>query len=357
VTPVIYEPTVIRGPENPFPASAGELRQNYDVLWLTGFENYWREAPEQVTQTIVEAVESGVTFVHTGSWSSFHGGGGTAAALDLTPLAQLLPVEVEAENDVFPRTSYKTGNELNAPPDSWPGAVAASETAPRWLRDVDFTGLAPSAGYHIINSRPGAEVLLRLAGQPLLVSGQYGKGRTLVYLGFSPEGGRSVRNRQPLIVDRAIRASAEGRLFTIISAALLALASGEEPSTALGDLVKARSTPLFETLKNSPSAPWPDVSLSWERSDGKGVRARIHIRNGAEYLYGLRLRFDGPDFRDGKALPLWSDQYFDLIPGEELNATVELFTADGSPLRDISLLAETLYRSESKVYPISAPPR
>ena len=160
-----------------------------------------------------------------------------------------------------------------------------------------------------------------------------------------------------MIVDRAIRASAEGRLFTIISAALLALASGAEPAARLGDLVQARLTPLYETLKNHPAAPWPDVSLSWERSDGKGVRARIHIRNGAEYLYGLRLRFDGPDFRDGKALPLWSDQYFDLIPGDELNATVEIFTVDGRPLRDVSLVAETLYGKESKGYPISGPPR
>ena len=196
VTPVIYEPTVIREPENPFPTSAESLRQNYDVIWLAGFDDYWREAPEQVTQTIVQAVESGVTFIHTGSWGSFHGGGERAAALDLTPLAQVLPVEVQHENDVFPKTSYRTGAEVNAPPPSWPGPITASDAAPRWLREVDFTGLAPAGqskddfgsgpGYHLLNPRPDATVLLRVAGQPLLVSGHYGKGLTLAYLGFSP---------------------------------------------------------------------------------------------------------------------------------------------------------------------------
>jgi hypothetical protein len=306
-TRVIYEPTVIRGPENPFPASAGELAQKYDVIWLAGFDDYWRETPEHVTQTIVRAVESGVPFIHNGSWASFHGGGERAAALDLTPLARVLPVEVQHENDIFPKTSYKTGFEINDPPaSSRPGAIAACDTAPQWMRELDFTGLVPE-NYHILQARPAAEVLLRMGDQPLLVSGHYGKGLTLAYLGFSPEsladrggaGGASSWHRQPVVVDRAIRSSAGGRLFAIISASLLALASGEDPQARITDLLDSRATPLFETLKNLPPAPWPKVTLLWVRSAEDRPAARIHIRNGPGYIRGLRLRFEGGGFRDG----------------------------------------------------------
>jgi hypothetical protein len=229
VTPAIYEPTVVREPKNPFPTSADNLCQNYDVVWLAGFNDYWREAPEQTTQMIVQAIRSGVTFVHTGSWGSFHGGGERAAALDLTPLAQLLPIDVQHENDLSPITSYRTGAEINSPPPPSPShQIAASDAAPPWLRNVDFAGLAPGS-YHLLIARPDATVLLRMDNQPLLVSGHYGQGLTLAYLGFSPEGSGSVRDQRPVIVDRAIRSSTEGRLFTIISASLLALASGQDP--------------------------------------------------------------------------------------------------------------------------------
>jgi beta-mannosidase len=376
VTRVIYEPTVIRGPENPFPASPEELRQNHAVIWLAGFDDYWREAPEGVTQAIVEAVESGVTFIHSGSWGSFHGGSERAAALDLTPLAQLLPVEVQHDNDVVPKTSYRTGNEINAPPPSWPGHIVASDTAPQWLRDVDFTGLvsageskdssSPGLGFHLLNPRPEAAVLLYMGGHPLLVSGHYGKGRTLAYLGFSPEGparrggggagSMSVRDRQPTIVDRAIRSSAEGRLFTIVAASLLALASGEDPPVPVKELLETRATPLYETLKNAPRPGWPNVSLSWTREGEGHIQARIRIENkSTQFFRGFRLRFEGPDFLSGRVLTLWSNQYFDLLPGEGVEASVALIGRDHRPLQNISLVGEAIYALESKTYSIASP--
>lgn len=366
-TRVIFEATAIREPENPFPASAGDLAQKYDAIWLAGFDDYWREAPEHVTETIVQAVESGVPLIHSGSWASFHGGGERAAALDLTALAQVLPVETLPENDIFAKTSYKTGTEINEPPaSSRPGAIAVGDAAPEWVRKVEFTGLAPES-YHILQARPGARVLLRMGDQPLLVSGHFGKGLVLAYLGFSPEGpanrggggagSMSARDRQPVIVDRAIRSSAEGRLFTIITASLLALASGEDPQARIADLVDSRATPVFETLKNLPPAPWPKVTLSWVRSAEEWPAARIHISNGPAYFRGLRLRFDGRDFRDGSALSLWSNQFFDLLPGEQTDVNVEFIREARGPSSDVSLEAETLYGTESKRYPIPPHPQ
>jgi hypothetical protein len=234
------------------------------------------------------------------------------------------------------------------------------------MRTVDFTGLVPDS-YHILQARHGATVLLRMGDQPLLVSGHFGKGLVLAYLGFSPEGSAnrggggagsiSARDRQPVIVDRAIRSSAGGRLFTIITASLLALASGEDPQVRIADLVDSRATPVFEMLKNLPPAPWPKVTLSWVESAKELPAARIHIKNGSAYFRGLRLRFDGRDFRDGSVLSLWSNQFFDLLPDEETDVDVELITKGKGPLHDASLEAETLYGTASKSYSIAAPPQ
>jgi hypothetical protein len=234
------------------------------------------------------------------------------------------------------------------------------------MRAVDFAGLAPES-YHILQARPGATVLLRMGDQPLLVSAHYGKGLVLAYLGFSPEGSAnrgsggagstSARDRQPVIVDRAVRSSVQGRLFTIVTASLLALASGKDPQARIADLVESRATPVFETLKNLPPAPWPKVTLSWVRSAEESRAARIHISNGPAYFRGLRLRFDGRDFRDGSVLGLWSNQFFDLLPGEETDVDVEFITKSKGPLHDISLEAETLYGKVSKTYSIPLRPQ
>jgi hypothetical protein len=74
------------------------------------------------------------------------------------------------------------------------------------------------------------------------------------------------------------------------------------------------------------------------------------------YVRGLRLRFEGPDFREGNALALWSNQFFDLLPGEEADCTVEIITASDSPWRNVTLEAETLYGSGTKSYVIPLPP-
>ncbi len=355
VTPVIKEPTVVREPENPFPDSAQKLLYEFDVIWLTGFDNYWREAPDRWTETIVRAIESGVTFVHTGSWSSFHGGNSDrTAALDLTPLAPLLPVEVGHENDVFPKTTYRVGSEVNDTPPRPPSyRIAVSASAPRWLKDVDFAGLTP-ASYHLLTARPSSTVLLEMDGMPILVVGHSGEGQTIAYTGFSPEGSAKL-GEHTTILDRAIRESAENRLFAIISASVLTLASGEDPRVPVKELVETRATPLYETLKNTPHGAWPEVSLSWDRAEGR-TQARIQIRNGSRYLRGFRMRFDGPDFRTGRALTLWSDQFFDLLPGEETECNVELLTADHKPLQAMSLAGETIYGADSKTYPIPYPP-
>ena len=218
-----------------FPSSVEALRQKFDVIWLTGYSAFWREAPQSWATTMAQAVEQGVTLIHTGSWASFHGGGGSAAALDLTPVGPALPVAVEAENDVFEQPHFTPAGTPTQPAAADPAAVIrATAAAPAWLREATFGGDSP-ANYHLLGLRPGATTLLEMDGQPLLVTGRYGQGLTIAYLGFSPEPSGRRKDGNPMVVDRKFRSSSTDRFFTMISATMLALAAGGEPNAPLNE--------------------------------------------------------------------------------------------------------------------------
>jgi hypothetical protein len=122
-----------------------QLREDFDIIWLAGYDNYWREAPEELTRLIIDAVRSGAVFVHTRSPVSFHGGGEKTAALDLTPLAELLPVELMHENDIFTKSSYRVGPESNALASTLEHQLKVTTTAPEWLRNIELNCIAPES--------------------------------------------------------------------------------------------------------------------------------------------------------------------------------------------------------------------
>ena len=132
----------------------------------------------------------------------------------------------------------------------------------------------------------------------------------------------------------------------------MAMAAGEPPALPIHELLKARMIPVFETLKMSSSPGWPEVWWSWFPDNGQYAWAKVKIRNGATYLRKFRLRLDGPDIDSGRVLPLWTNQYFDLLPNETAECSVELRTAAGDERVRLALVGEKLQRSESKNYPI-----
>ncbi|MCX6620830.1 MAG: hypothetical protein NTY38_07075, partial [Acidobacteria bacterium] len=333
-------------PPDLFPASPGDLRANFYVIWLAGFNRYWSEAPSRWTEIMVKSVELGVSLIHSGSWASFHGGGSASAALDLTPLADALPVEVKSENDVWTNALANTPFFAAPPGDPRSGQVTALPAAPAWLRAADFSGLQLDR-YHMLLPRAGAKTLLEVEGYPLLVTGQFGAGRTVAYLGFSPETPANPAQVKPVLVDREIRARTS-RLFFVAGAAALALASGAEPALPIDDLIEDRAKPIYETLIRAREPALPEVTVSWLSPK----RARVRMRNGATYLFGLRLRLDGPDIRAGNALQLWNHQFFDLLPGERRECAVEIVTRGSASLGELSLIAEVMSGGTTRQYPV-----
>ena len=338
VTTALTQNTVVR--PIPFPASSAVLEHDYDVIWLAGYDNYWREAPQQVTDTIMEAVRAGVAFIHTGSPASFHGGGEKSAALDLTPLAELLPVTLHHENDIVPKSSFRLGSQANGLASHEPRHLVATSTAPKWIQEIPFGNLAP-AGFHWLQAKPGAKVLLKIDKRALLIGGRYGKGETFAYLGFSPEGSLNI-DQNPLILDRAIQSSSENRLFATMCATLLALASRVDPPVSVANLIEDRTKPLFEALLERAPTEAPRLALSWTSDPDGRVIGHIRIENGTQFIFGVRLRLDGADIRDGRTLPLWSDQYFDLLPREVAESTVTLWQRTADPAKPLWISVETV---------------
>jgi beta-mannosidase len=343
VTLAVDEETVIHPPH--FPSSAAEVKRDYDVIWLAGYDNYWREAPRSLAPVILEAVKGGVTFVHTGSSGSFHGGAVKTAALDLTPVAEVLPVQMEHMNDVFEKLVYRTGTLTNALAAHETFHIGATAAAPAWLRDISFDSLAPES-FHMLAAKPGAEVLLKLDALPLLVTGRYGKGRTIAYLGFSPKGVPGADHKR-VILDRAIRDSAEGRLFGTMAATLLTLASGEQPAAGIAESIADRARPFFQPLLARSPATVATLSATWTKDADGHPKAHVKIVNGDHFNFGLRVRLAGPDVESGSVLPLWNDQYFDLLPHEAVETDVTVWQSGRDPLKQLTFIAQTLDGKET----------
>ena len=355
VSRALAENTVIRPLK--FPASVGELRSKYDVIWLAGYNAYWREAPPFLTDLIKSAVSQGTTLVHSGSSGSFHGGGdinNRTAALDLTSLADVLPVTVEHENDVYSPSKFLTGKQRNPFAIDHTFPVVATESAPQWLRQVDFANVVPES-FHVLRAKPTANVLLRLGELPLLVSGQYGQGKTIAYMGFSPEGSPAIEHA-PVILDRAIREAASGRDFATISAIILALASGDDPPQSIARSIDERAAPIFESILSARADPPERPAVSWSQDTDGTVHGHVRIENGNRFNFELRLRVVQTDGHMDDSLALWSDQFFNLLPHEVAESDITVVrSVRAAPVR-MTLAIQTIDGREVQYPDWEVPP-
>lgn len=282
------------------------LHLKYDAVWLASFEALAKVLPGSSAQAIADAVKQGTGFIHSGGDGSFHGGHGHAAIVEATALGDVLPVSISGNSDVI-WGQYTLANTLRDQP-AIHEVKAASPATPSLTAlagELERIGLE---GFNRTEPRAGSRVLITIAGDPLLVTGRYGLGRTVAYTGFTPAtdefSGTTMDNQW------AYRPATRTHMQSVAEMLALALPGGAEWKH---EVLEQRATPLFETLKNLPQAKLEATLADCEPAEGGGLcRLCIHSTQGFAHLVHLRIEWSSvPPY-----LAELSDNDFEMLPGE-----------------------------------------
>jgi len=308
--------------------NAEEIRKRYDVVWLSSFDSLWKLLNDTETNGLKSAVSAGVGFIHTGGRGSYHGGFGEGACLDLTPLADILPVKPLSRYDlVLAQANEPTEMFSNFGPINDIHLIA--QTEPGWsdggLRAVGIPG------FNDTELKEGTNEILAIEGRPLLVTGRYGQGRTVAFTGFTP--GYRERHAEwdakvvyPYLLDHQLYEDPKTRAYFYVFLELIAAATGEKPQTSYEQFLAAREKPLFETLKDLPTA---EVKVPREvQGEASGNRANFSVKltNTDQYarLVRLSMKWEGEE-AEVPYLEVYNDNYFDLLPEESKTVDVKLW--------------------------------
>jgi uncharacterized membrane protein len=270
---------------------AEALRKKYDVIWLGPFEALWKVLDDDMAAGLAQAIHEGVSFIHSGSESSFHGGESRGACLDLTPLADVLPVKVrQSRNDISLLNSSKDVRVLV------PGWSDAG------LKEMGI----PS--FNEVQAKEGSEVIMKFDDWPLLVAGHYGKGRTVAFMGYTP-------------TDNVVKLP-----WLALFGQMLMEATGENPEYRYTALTAA-DKPLMQLLKQQPRSEVKASPAAIEATIKNNVGSfAVEIANGDRFARLLRLRMEWEDPARQPHVVMYDDNYFDLFPGERKRVSVEFRT-------------------------------
>jgi beta-mannosidase len=282
-------------------ADGSALRAKYDVIWVGCFEALAKVLPAQSAKAIAEAVKAGTGFIITGGDGSFHGGLAHASVVEATALNDILPV------DILPRADLAFGP--HGMDDSLPtvnpikeidgGAAANSES-------LDLFHHYGITGFNRVNARAGSQTVLTISGQPLLVSGAYGAGKTVAFTGFTPAADdfSAFPMDQYMIYEPAARA-----YFAAFADMLARVLPGAQVVTP--KLLAAHEKPLFQTLKEQPP-----TQLAVTRVNAATGRCHVRIANMGGYAHLVHMRYEWPAAGPRPFLAEYSDNDFELMPNE-----------------------------------------
>lgn len=140
---------------DPLPADLDD----YDAILISDFPA--RKLGETGIQSVADSIAQGTGLLAVGGWRSF-GRGGYAT----TPVGDALPVEITHGDD---RRALVQG------------AHPRKRMDHDALADLDWDHAPVLCGMNHCVAKPEATTILELAGAPLLVAGEHGRGRVLVY--------------------------------------------------------------------------------------------------------------------------------------------------------------------------------
>ena len=265
------------------------LRNKYDVVWLAPFEALWKVLDDRMAAGLAQAIRQGVGLIHTGGEASFHGGNGLGACLDFTELADVLPVEVR-----------RGRGDLNTANFSKDVRTLAYGWTDAGLREAGIEN------FNETQAKADSRVLMKFGSWPLLAVGRYGQGFTVAFMGFTPNDSKL------------------SPMWLGLFAQMLLEAQGENPQYRYATAA-AQDKPLMQLLKEQPTAR---VSLAQESVEAT-IRAgagcfSLSLSNGNQFARLVRMRTQWNDAATKPYVELYSDNYFDLLPGESKTINVDL---------------------------------
>ena len=313
-----------------------EIRKKYDVVWLACFDSLWKLMDDEMANGLKQAISEGMGFIHTGGPGSFHGGFGRAALIDVRSLADVLPVTLRQRNDVNYGQLYLSPGNFNGGDDGRNQVfspikdVATLDSAEQTWSDFGLKeyGLP---GFNDVDLKPSSRQVMTVSGRPLLVTGEFGKGTTVAFTGFTPAYTEKKSSWLDTItlryfLDQEFVTNPVTKSYFSLFMRMIAAACGEKPATTFDEVLAARDKPLFESLKDLPTASLTVPSALDATASGKKANATLTITNGNKYARLVRVR---AEWQSGEGsspyLVTYSDDFFDLMPGESKPVAMEMF--------------------------------
>ena len=302
------------------------LRHKYDVIWIASFQSLAKVLKPQTVTAIADSVKAGTGFIHTGGDGSFHGGIGHAAMLESTALGAVLPVEIHESADLifgphdFDDTLTTQGRIHE---------IVAAANAGASTETLDLLRHYGLPAFNLVTAKPGSRVELSISGEPLLVTGAYGAGRTAVFTGFTLPKSNSTQ----LPVDEYFIGEPQARAYFALFAQMLAdvLPGASKPTANLLDI---HEKPLFQTLKEQPQSQLAITKLEPPSIAGSNTKCRIQITNKGGYAHLVYIRFEWPQAGPKPYLAEFNDNDFELLPGE--SKEIDLTWKTSTPNQQVS---------------------
>lgn len=279
-----------------------------DVIWFTGWDEAARHFRSTEFQNIADAVEAGVGFIHTGGQASFHGGDGRGAMLDVTPLADVLPVIMRPHEGVW---------------DLIPDSVGAQDSELGHL----VSGWKPTM-HHRLTPKEDALVHATIGQYPLLVTGEFGAGVVATVAGgfvqpirkFAMEFQDPDATVLPWTRDslRSYREHWEG--IEELALELLAFASRKPLALDAKDLVADMRIPLFEHLSTLSVTSLSAIASDLSRDARGWLKGVVEVSNTGSVVARLvRGEFESTESWDSR----FFDGFSDLMPGDSVQLRFE----------------------------------
>jgi beta-mannosidase len=325
-------------------ADGAAVHAKYDAIWIGCFESLAKVLPAETARAIDEAVKAGSGFIITGGDGGYHGAQGHAAVIEATALNALLPVEISGRADLIygehgMDDALPTVNAIREIAAG--GDATATGASAQGLELLRHYGLV---GFNQVAARPGAHTELTIAGEPLLVTGAYGSGKTAAFTGLTSPA--SEQSEMP--IDEYLIADPRERAYFVLFADMLAdVLPGEQKRAA--NLLVVHETPLFQTLKEQPRTELAVTKVESAPGADSPAHCLVRIVNTGGYAHLVHMRVEWPEAGPKPFLTEMSDNDFELLPNETREIELSWRSGSASPQAAGTLIVNAANAPEARL--------